>query len=205
MKLLKGLFATALLLSNFVTSAQSANEIAKIDALVEDALKPTPPPLAKIEKVLHDYAETLGCDFSMNRKNIVEIDIDKDEEGEKEFVALFNLDVGCLGGSGTGKSHIAVLKYRDVFHKDTIYVRAEMSEPSIASYGFPRFVDRLFIKEGQLWYSGRVHREGDGNNFPTTTVQSQAKLMKKELIVNSIQSVKVFYWQSSKNDQSLVP
>lgn len=199
MKLLNCLFSATLLLFCYAALAQPANEIAKVDALVEDALKPTPPPLAKIEKVLRAYAETLGCDFSMNRKNIVEIDIDKDEEGGKEFVALFNLDVGCLGGSGTGKSNIAVLKYRDIFHKETIYVRSEMSEPSITSYGFPRFIDRLFIKNGQLWYSGRVHREGDANNFPTTTVQARAMLIKKEVPLSPSSIFQMFYWLSSQN------
>jgi len=195
MKLLKS-FAIALMFFSYISSAQSANEIKVVDPSIEDALKPTAPPKAKIEKMLRAYAETLGCDFSMNRKNIVEIDIDKVEEGEKEFVALFNLDVGCLGGSGTGRSHLAVLKYRDIFHKDTIYVSAEMSEPGISSYGFPRFMDRLFIKNGQLWYSGRVHREGDANNFPTNNVKSRAELTQKELIANSAQSVKVFSWNS---------
>ncbi len=180
--------------------AQSATDLNKADdAFFKDAMKPTPPPLAKIEQVLRAYADTIGCDFSMNRKNIIEIDIDKNEDEEKEFVVLFNIDAGCLGGSGTGKSSIAVLKYRDIFHKDIIYVRAEMSEPSVASYGFPEMIDRIFIKNGQLWYAGKVSKYGDAKNSPSLSIQAQAKLIKNELLINSHQILPVFNWQSSKN------
>lgn len=200
MKLLNSfaIFALSLLCVNSL--AQSANDSNKAeDAFFENAMKPTPPPLAKIEKVLRAYADTVGCDFSMNRKNIVEIDIDKSEDEEKEFVALFNIDAGCLGGSGTGKSSIAVLKYRDIFHKDEIYVRAELSEPSVASYGFPRFIDRLYVKNSQLWYAGKINKDGDANNLPTSPVQAQVKLVKKEISINAGRIAPVFYWKSSKD------
>lgn len=185
-----------------ITISQSvfAVEPTKADGtFFEEAMKPTSPPLAKIEKVLREYANTVGCDFSMNRKNIVEIDIDKDENEEKEFVAIFNIDAGCLGGSGTGKSSVAVLKYRDIFHKDIIYVRAELSEPSVASYGFPKLIERLFIKNGQLWYAGKINKDGDANNLPTSSVQGQINLIKKEISINSSQFAPVFYWKSSKD------
>lgn len=183
-----------------IASAHSANDLKKADdAFFEDAMKPTPPPLARIEKVLRTYAETVGCDFSMNRKNIVEIDIDKSEDEEKEFVAIFNIDAGCLGGSGTGKSSIAVLKYRDIFHKDIIYIRSELSEPSILSDGFPKVIERLFIKNGQLWYAGKINKDGDANNLPTSSVQAQVKLVKKEMSISANQTTSVFYWKSSKD------
>lgn len=169
------------------------------DTFFEKATKPTPVPVAKIEKVLRAYAESIGCDFSMTRKNIVEIDIDQDKYQDKEFVALFNVDAGCAGGSGTGKSSFAVLKYRDIFHKDMIYVLPELSEPSIKSYGFPRLIDRLYIKNGQLWYGGKTYKDGDAYNSPTLTTQAQAKLVRKETPFNSHQVLPVVYWQSSSN------
>lgn len=190
----------ALIFLSTESMAQLPVEPAKTDdQFFEDAIKPTPIPAAKIEKVLRNYAETLGCDFSMNKKNIVEIDIDQDEYQEKEFVALFNLDAGCAGGSGTGKSNFAVLKYRDIFHKKLIYVRSDLSEPSISSYGFPRFIDRLFIKNGQLWYSGRIHKKNDANNSPTSSVQAQFNLVKNEMTISPKQTATVYYWRSSKD------
>ncbi|EUJ11287.1 hypothetical protein Meth11DRAFT_2127 [Methylophilaceae bacterium 11] len=180
--------------------AQSTADFDKPDnTRFDEATKQAPIPAAKIEKILRTYAETIGCDFSMSRKNIVEIDIDQDEFQEKEFVALFNIDVGCAGGSGTGKSSIAVLKYRDVFHKDMIYILPELSEPSIASYGLPKFIDRLYIKNGQLWCSGKIHKHGDANNLPTSIVYSQLKLIKKEIPINAHQTTSVLYWQSNMN------
>ncbi len=200
MKLLNSFAIFAISFFCVISLAQSANDTSKSeDAFFEDAMKPTPPPLAKIENVLRTYANTIGCDFSMNRKNIVEIDIDKSEDEEKEFVALFNIDAGCLGGSGTGKSSIAVLKYRDIFHKDEIYVRAELSEPSVASYGFPRLIDHIFVKNGQLWYTGKINKKGDANNLPTFTVQAKLKLVKKETSIDNHKLTNLFYWQSSNN------
>jgi hypothetical protein len=41
------------------------------------AAEPQELPRAKIEKMFGLYADTVGCDFSMDRKNIVKIDIEE--------------------------------------------------------------------------------------------------------------------------------
>jgi hypothetical protein len=156
-------------------------------------------PRAKIEKVLGAYANTVGCDFEMDRKNIVEMDIEG--YGEKEFIALFINDDGCSGGSGSWSSKLAVLdRHTENPNKGGIYVLPEMTMPVAPGVGFPRFIDRIFVKNGQLWFAGRVHAEKDGNNFPTIPVQAQIQLLTSEVQVDGDKGA-IYYWKSTKDFQ----
>lgn len=155
---------------------------------------------AKIDKILHTYADAVGCDFGIDRKNIVEMDIEGN--GEKEFIALFRNDDGCSGGSGSVISNLAVLEQHDEEpDKGSIYVRPEMTMPVAAGIGLPRFIDRIFVKEGQLWFAGRIHADKDGSNFPTIPVQAQIQLLKSEDPVDVKNKRTIYVWKSTKDFQ----
>lgn len=157
-------------------------------------------PRTRIEKILGRYANTVGCDFEMDRKNIVKIDIDGD--GEKVFVALFINDGNCAGGSGSWKSNLAILdQHNENPDKGGIYVRPEMTMPVISGIGLPRFIDRIFIKDSKLWFAGRIHADKDGNNFPTIPVQAQIQLLKSEVQVDTKNKRTIYYWKSAKDYQ----
>lgn len=150
-------------------------------------------PRAKIEKVLNAYANSVGCAFEMDRKNIVKMDIYGD--GEPVFVALFVNDDDCSGGSGSWSSKLAILGQ----HNGGIYVRPEMTMPLISSRGLPRFIDRIFIKNGQLWFAGRIHTDKDGNNFPTIPVQAQLQFIHTAVQTDAKHNDVEDYWKSSKD------
>jgi len=157
-------------------------------------------PRTKIEGILGTYANTVGCDFSMDKKNIVEMDIEGNEE--KEFIALFINDDGCSGGSGSVTSNLAVLAQHDEEpDKGSIYVRPEMTVPVASGIGLPRFIDRIFIKDGYLWFAGRVHADKDGSNFPTIPVQAQIQLLKSEVKLDEKNKRTIYYWKSTKDFQ----
>lgn len=157
-------------------------------------------PRSKIVKIIHTYANTVGCGFEMDRINIVEMDIEGN--GNKVFVALFIDDDNCGGGSGSWTSNLAVLaRHNENPDKGGIYVRPEMTMPVASNIGLPRFIDKIFIKDGQLWFAGRIHADKDGSNFPTIPVQAQIQLIKSEAKVNA-ETKRTFYsWKSSKDFQ----
>lgn len=152
-------------------------------------------PRVKIEKILGTYANTVGCDFEMDQKNIVKLDLNGD--GNMVFVALFINDDNCAGGSGSWTSNLAVLgQYDDHQNKGRIHVIYEMTMPLISSIGLPRFIDRIFIKNGQLWFAGRIHAEKDGNNFPTIPVQARIQLLHSAVQLDAKHKDTIYYWKS---------
>lgn len=154
----------------------------------------------KIEKILGAYANATGCAFQMDRKNIVEVDVEGN--GDKVIVALFVNDDDCGGGSGSWTSNLAVLdQHHENPDKGGIYVRPELTMPVASGIGLPRFIDRIFIKDEQLWFAGRIHAKKDGNNFPTITVQAQVQLLKSEVRVDDKNKRIIYYWKCSKDFQ----
>jgi hypothetical protein len=157
-------------------------------------------PRTKIEKVLDTYANTVGCDFEMDRKNIVKTNIS--EDFKKVFVALYINDNECAGGSGSWESDLAVLwQHNEDPDKGGLYVIPELTMPVIASIGLPRFIDRIFIKDGKLWFAGRIHAPNDANNFPTIHVQAQVQLLQTEVQIDAKKKSTIYYWKSSKDYQ----
>ena len=155
-------------------------------------------PRTKIEKVLTAYAKATGCDFEMDKKNIVRIDLNGDED--IVYVALFIIDEDCSGGSGSWTSNLAVLDQNtERAAKTEIYVRPEMTMPVAPGVGLPRFIDRIFIKNKQLWFAGRIHADIDGNNFPSIPVESQVQLHKSEVSVSGKTKRTIYYWRSAKD------
>lgn len=171
-------------------------QIALILVAIPAAAQPQDIPRAKIEKVLGAYANSVGCAFAMDRKNIVKLDIYGDGEKESQvFVALFVNDDECSGGSGSWASKLAILEQ----HNGGIYILPEMTMPLIASSGLPRFIDRIFIKNRQLWFTGRIHADKDGNNFPTIHVQAQLQFIHTAVKTDAKHNDVEDYWKSSKD------
>ncbi len=155
-----------------------------------------PIPANLVAKTLKGYAESIGCNFELDRKNIVEADVDND--GEKEFIVFYFIDIGCAGGSGTTRSALAVLRPRDEFHKEDIYIVPELSEPAAEVKGIPRFVDRIALKNGRIFYRGMIHKEGDPNNFPSVSFESQLDLIKIEAEIDTHFKKAIYVWKSQK-------
>lgn len=155
-----------------------------------------PLPVARISKVLKGYAESIGCNYEFDKKDIVETDVDLD--GEKEFVVVYALDVGCAGGSGTTGSRLAVLRRRDEFHMDDIFLDVEKSEPAAMARGLPRWVDSLTLKSGRLRYRGWAYQEGDSNAEPSVPVDSQLDLVKTEVSLDAGFKKTIYIWKSQK-------
>jgi hypothetical protein len=149
-------------------------------------------PAASIGRALKAYAESVGaCEIGF--KNAVEFDVDGD--GFKEFVALYYLDALCSGGSGSSADALAVLKYQGDGAKKKLYVVPNMSEPSTQAFGTPATIDRVFVKDGQLWFAGKKHGKDDASNFPTVPLQSSFSLVRAELRVDSDNKHSFYYWK----------
>ena len=162
------------------------------------AAQPQDLPRARIEKILGAYASSLGCEFEMDRKNIVKADIKGD--GDTVYVALYIIDNDCSGGSGSWNSNLAVLDlHEDYPDKGGIYVRPKMTMPEIYGIGLPRFIDRIFIKDGQLWFAGRIHADNDGNNFPTIPVQARIQLLHSAVQLDPKHKTTIYYWKSAED------
>ncbi len=155
-------------------------------------------PRAKMEEILGKYANTVGCGFEMDRKNIVEVDLQGN--GDKVFVVLFIVDDDCSGGSGSWSSNLAVLdQHKENPDKGGIYVRPEMTMTVVSGIGLPRFIERIFIKDGQLWFAGRIHAENDGNNFPTIPVQARVQLLHSAVQLDTKHKRTIYYWKSAED------
>ena len=105
-------------------------------------------PFGQILQTVRAYAEGVGCNFEMDAKNIVAYDVDGD--GNPEVIALFSVDKGCMGGSGTTANDLVVLAVGGP-RVDQFFV-----EPKLSQFvGLPRFIDRIYVKKSQLWFDGK--------------------------------------------------
>jgi hypothetical protein len=161
------------------------------------------PPTEKIESVLKKYVQTYGCLVSFNRDKIVKYN--------RRYVALYSVDPSCAGGSQSSQNAIAVFTYS---YPDVHIVPGE-SFPSAPLFGFPRSIDKIFVKNNQLWYSGKKYNwdvaannddiQGDALCCPSVLVESQFSLVRKKIkdhkYAQEIKSqygytggVRAFYW-----------
>jgi len=121
--------------------AESEEDLRAYDLQQENLRKEA---VRSIPQVIEKYATTLGCNFYMNPNNEVPYQI----EGETVYVALFSLDFGCGGGSGMAKTSLVVLSWSESYPK--LYISPQRSK---LIGEFPPIIDKLFIKNDQLWYS----------------------------------------------------
>jgi len=147
-------------------------------------------PVENITVALKTYADTTGCEFYFDKQNIVQYDIDGD--GEKELIALFFIDVGCSGGTAMGASVFAVL---DSDSRGRVFVRPHMSQPATPSFGFPRLIDRIFLKNDRLWYSAKdFDWTKDALCCPSVPVEAPVSLLKNVIRVDEKNSFDAWYW-----------
>lgn len=102
----------------------------------------------KVASVATRYAASLGCAVTLDKRNVVPYSI----EGNKLFIVLYSIDVGCSGGSAMSRPALAALE-RNAY--GNFYVRPEYSSPRSTSDDFPASTDRLFLKDGRLRFAGR--------------------------------------------------
>lgn len=137
----------SLLLSALVSGlcfAESAEDERAYELYYQSQLKEA---IESIPKVVEQYASSLGCNFDMKSENVVPYTLNK----RSIYVAVFFLDVGCSGGSAMGGSYIVALEKSSSYPK--FYISPNFSSLSQTSGDFPRFIDKLFLKNGELWYS----------------------------------------------------
>ena len=149
---------------------------------------------AKVTALLKSYANALGCDFKFDKSNIVRTDIDGD--GEKEYVAIFYIDTTCSHTNTQGREVFAVI---DFDSRDRIVVRANVSQPAVRAIGFPRFIDRIFLKGDQLWYTGKEFDwDKDALCCPSVSVEGRVMLRKSLVQVDGQNDFNIWYWIDSR-------
>ncbi|AMK77873.1 MULTISPECIES: hypothetical protein [Methylomonas] len=108
-------------------------------------------PTKQIASTISAYANSVGCLIHMDEKNIIRFQIDDKPETEY-VVALYDLDSQCSGGTAMSRPAFAALR-RDYSHN--FHIVPEYSMPSATSDNFPRFINKLYIKDNQIWYSAK--------------------------------------------------
>ena len=187
---MKRLIWALILLAAIPSTAQASGPAAGSPGPSEGGI-----PVGKIEKALKSYADAVGCRFRFDATNIVELDI-ADGRSMRRYVALFFLDTGCTGGSAMGNSMFAVLDWSDD-GRGNIFVQPELSQPAIPSFGFPQFIDRIFLKGHQLWYSGVDYDfSKDALCCPSVPVEGQVVLREGLVHVDTKQNFGARYWFS---------
>jgi hypothetical protein len=104
-----------------------------------------PIPRSKIHWVVENYANTMGCQFSMNDKNIVKYQ----HEEESFYVALYSLDLGCSGGTAMSRPAFAALTQNG---ERKIFILPKYSSPTSISSTLPSFIEKIYIENGKLRY-----------------------------------------------------
>lgn len=123
-------------------------------------------PVSQITRVVTAFAKAQGCMVKFDPKNIVALDF----EGERSFVVAYSIDVGCSGGSGLARPAIAVLAAN---YLGEVFIRPQFSAPTQASESLPRVIERIYLKEGRLWVSGKDFDPGrDALCCPSIRVES---------------------------------
>jgi len=103
----------------------------------------------EIPKIIEKYATAIGCEFLMDPNNVVPFRIGKNDG----YLAIYSLDLGCSGGSNMSMTYFAFLQKGYPFH---ILINPAYSNPSQSPDQFPRHEAKIFLKDGELWYSGFI-------------------------------------------------
>jgi len=107
-------------------------------------------PEQKIIPVLKQYANSIGCAYDFNPKNIVQYS----NVSEKSFVVLFSLDVGCSGGNAMSRPVIALMQFSEL---GKVYVNPKYSMPSQTSEKFPSHTEIIYLENGNLKFKAREY------------------------------------------------
>ena len=111
--------------------------------------------VAGIPRLVKQYGETIGCEFSMNPANVVPFQGARDSA----YIALFDIDEGCSGGTAMSRPVIAVLGWGGG-SMDKLFIDASVSLPANAS-AFPQWVSRIYAQGTGARFVAFELRPGD--------------------------------------------
>ena len=103
----------------------------------------------KIITAVKAYANSVGCFVHMDKGNIVKYEIDE----KLVYIALYDIDASCTGGTTMSRPAFAALGFDNFRNK--VFILPDYSNPAATSEKFPRFINRIFIKDNQLWYTAK--------------------------------------------------
>ncbi len=107
-------------------------------------------PVGKLARVANTYATSIGCVLAFDKRNIVEYPVSSG--GEKNYVALVGIDPQCSKGSAMYHSAIVALV---AIEGSGVFVVPDQSFPIAENEGLPQYVERIYTKGGELWFSGK--------------------------------------------------
>jgi len=143
-------------------------------------------PLTKLARVATAYANTVGCLFRLDKKNIVEYPADAGVE--KTYVALLGLDPQCSGGSAMYHSALITLVADE---RGGVFVLPEKSFPVVDHDMLPQYMDRLYTKGNALWFSGKeFDRSKDPLCCPSIPVEARVELHDGVWVVSQSSTVR---------------
>jgi len=154
-----------------------------------------PIPIARIMRVAHQYDASISCDTHIDRRNIVTLGSDAEGEVVDIAVLVFH-DRECMGGSGTEGADLIKLTYYPNRADGRIFVNARASFPNAIEDGLPRFIDRIFVRNGKLTYTGWAHKGSEPPNFPSQRVSSELELVSQDVSPSVGQSHTIWTWVS---------
>jgi hypothetical protein len=105
-------------------------------------------PYEKIHQALESYASTIGCQFAMKDDNVVRYSL----KNRKIFIALYSIDLKCTGGTAMSRPAFAAIAENS---QGRFFILSKYSAPAATSSEFPRFIDRIYIDGGKLWYAAK--------------------------------------------------
>lgn len=107
--------------------------------------------MSRLARVTAEYADTIGCLLlKVDHSNIVEYPVVNSRE--RRFVSLINIDPQCSGGSAMGRSVLISLIETD---DGKVFVIPEESFPVAENNRLPQYIDKIYTKNGDLWFSGK--------------------------------------------------
>jgi len=122
---------------------------------------------AEIPRLVRKYGETIGCNFSMNKSNVVAY-----TQGDfGAFVALFSIDEGCSGGSAMSRPVLVVLRWGGPGLWD-LFIDPNYSLP-IHSASFPRTVAKIYAVGQELRFEALELRTSDALCCPSKHVSGR--------------------------------
>ena len=152
-------------------------------------------PTKQISSVVLSYAGSIGCGAKFDPSNIVKVAgrFNRSTEG---YIAIYYLDVGCDGGSGSATSAFAFLGRGS--HGE-LFVDPELSRPG-ATLGFPQSVTKLRVKNGDVWYEAKdFDFSKDALCCPSVNVSGKLSAISRDAQLNGVIST-TWYWVDEKKN-----
>lgn len=120
---------------------------------------------------LRSYSQFLGCSSSVDPYSMLKVDIDGDKIND--IIAIISLDKDCTGIPSNIRQELLIL-FGVPGESNTFVARPEWSR----FVNMPPMIDKLYLKNGQLWIEGRFRTAKDGDGPPSFQVKSPLTLEK---------------------------